>query len=67
MTTKFFKDFWWFLSEGWVRSIARWAEGVSARNNAYRPVSKIKNTPVSGDALAPYSREWRKFIEDSNL
>lgn len=63
MATKFFKGFWWYFSEGWVRASARWAEEVSAHDNAYRPVSKIKNTPVSGDALAQYSKEWREFDE----
>lgn len=59
MTTRFFKDLWWFLSEGWVRALSRWAEGVPVRSNVYRPARKIKNTPVSGDALAWYSKEWR--------
>lgn len=67
MATEFFKDLRWFLSEGWVRAFARWSEGVSVHSNVYRPVSKIKNTPVSGDALARYSKEWRNWGEDSYL
>jgi hypothetical protein len=59
MAAKFFKDLWWILSEGLGLAFVRWAEGVSAHNNAYRPVSKIKNTPVSGDALAWHRKEWR--------
>lgn len=65
--TEFFKEFWWFLSEGWVRELARWAEGVSVRGNVFRPVSKLKEFPVSGDALAHYAKEWRKFDEDGNF
>lgn len=66
MATKFFKKFWWFLTEGWVRAFARWSDDVSVYANVYRPVSKIKNTPASGDALAWYSKEWTK-IENSHL
>ena len=64
---KFFKDLWWFLTKGWAAAFTRWAEGVSVQSNVYRPVGRIKNTPVSGDALAWYSKEWRVLDEDSHL
>lgn len=67
MATKLLKEVWWILTEGWVLAFGRWADDLTTRLNMYQPANKLKATPVSGDALAYYRKEWRKFVEDSNL
>lgn len=57
----FFKECWWILTEGWVRSFALWAEEISVHVNVYRSVKKIKDTPISGDAMAWYRKEWTRL------
>ena len=49
----------WTLTEGMALKLSKWAEDVNARRLLFTPVSKIKDTPISGDALADYRKYGR--------
>lgn len=57
------KDLWWFANNGAFYSLHRTSERLAVFGNVDRDVRKLKNVEVSGDHLAPYSREWRRNWE----
>lgn len=57
------KDLKWFVQNGLFYTLHRTAERLNVDGDVYRDVRKLKNSGVSGDSLAPYSRDWRQNWE----
>lgn len=57
------KDLWWMAQNGLFYALHRTAERLTVYGNVYRDVRKLKDIEVSGDHLAPYSRDWRQNWE----
>lgn len=64
------KDPWWFAQNGVFYFLHRTSERMAVFGNVNRDVRKIKNVEVSGDQLAPHSKDWRQnwepFMEEAN-
>lgn len=44
-------------------TVQLWTESIVMGLNIHRPVSELKEIPVSGDVLAGHRKGWRKFDE----
>ncbi len=57
------KDIWWFAQTGVFYALHPASERLGVEVNVYRDVRELKNVEVSGDHLAPHSKDWRRNWE----
>ena len=57
------KDLKWFAQNGVFYALHSALERLGVGVNVYRDVRELKNVEVSGDRLAPHSRDWRRNWE----